>query len=192
MFLKSRRIWWRLSCATNFKPECLKNLWCVILVILCVVYPHIIYCPHTWVFCRKLSIIWQLMMMSELYHSWRASCELIFIAELPYTSMCSWKLVYSTLSSFTSDLSKFVFRFCYPIHQNISTFLSCALARTHRYFLDLYLFLRHRYLGEDFQFSGRVSLGQIDTVSMSLLLSLCFNMWQTIIILLCLLVLEVL
>ena len=48
---------------------------------------------------------------------------------------------------------------------------------THRYF-HLYLFLRHRYLGEDFQFSGRVSLGQIDTVSMSLLLSLCFNMWQ--------------
>ena len=74
------------------------------------------------------------------------------------------------LISFTSDLT--MLHVC-----NVCT-------STHRYF-HLYLFLRHHYLGEDFQFSGRVSLGQIDTVSMSLLLSLCFNMWQTIIILLC-------
>ena len=84
-FLKSRRIWWCLSCAANFKPECLKNLWYVILVTLCVVYPHIIYCPHTCVLCRKLSIIWQLlMMMSELLRCWRISSEFILVTEFPW------------------------------------------------------------------------------------------------------------
>ena len=45
--------------------------------------------------------------------------------------------------------------------------------------LKFCLFLRHRYLGEDFQFSGKISLGQIDTVSMSLLSTLCSNMYQS-------------
>jgi len=60
------------------------------------------------------------------------------------------------LISFTSNLT--VLHVC-----NVCT-------STHRYF-HLYLFLRRRYLGEDFQFSGKVSLGQIDIVSMLLLLS---------------------
>ena len=38
--------------------------------------------------------------------------------------------------------------------------------------LKFYFFLRHRYLGEDFQFSGKISLGQVDTVSTSLLSAL--------------------
>ena len=59
------------------------------------------------------------------------------------------------LISFTSNLT--VLHVCNVCTIHIDTFIC--------------MFLRHRYLGEDFQFSGKVSLGQIDTVSMLLLLS---------------------